>query len=506
MVIVTWALRYIPRHPPQPLLPPLPAAPIEKKSLPGKPPNYLLIDIDTLSADHVGALRDGKPVTPVIDRLAAHGLRFTQAISQSGWTLPAVSSLLTGALPVPMRLRDGIMPWKTNGAQDVAGILGIYGYQTAAFWQKTLAGGIIGDATKFFGLSSTQNTSLPTEELRSWIGTTSEPFFAFAHEIDLNFPNAMPGPYVFDDPAWPADATSYLNVYQDLVSEIGEDRAKAAVVAHYDSVMYNYDAAIGRVLEALDQRGMTDHTVVIVTSNHGQDFFQHTLIDHGLLYDTNLRIPLVLMDPARSEQGILVSEMVQLVDVVPTMLQRSGIPVAASMVGQSLLPPPGTTGSTYEVRPVFSLVDECNASIRTPTYKLIVRDRRSRWDATAPSDDAALKSVPLSAYAQEHGIRNLPVCSKVPAMGAAEKRGLTTADDLVIELYALTEDPAEVHNLAQAQEAVVTQMLPVLLQTMASQREAGEGASKNVMTPAQVKQIQQQGYWGLVDDGKPPPP
>jgi CHASE3 domain sensor protein len=82
---------------------------------------------------------------------------------------------------------------------------------------------------------------------------------------------------------------------------------------------------------------------------------------------------------------------------------------------------------------------------------------------------------------------------------------MTTVDDLVVELYALTEDPAEAHNLAREREALVTQMLPVLLQIMASQREASEGASENVMTPAQVKQIQQQGYWGLVDDGKLPP-
>jgi arylsulfatase A-like enzyme len=439
----------------------------------------------------------------VIDSLSARGIRFTEAISQSGWTLPAVSSLLTGTWPVPMQISKGAIPWSTTGAMDIAEILGIYGYKTAIFWEKTLAGGVLDQATRFFNVSSTNTAALPTEEVQRWLATTEEPFLGFVHEIDMNFPSAMPGPYVFDDPAWP-DGLSYHQAYQQLTASVGEQRAQAAVLAHYDSVLHNYDAGIGDILKTLENRGIAERTVILLVSNHSQDFFTHTVIDHGMLYDTNLRIPLVIVDPESSFSGIVVDKIVQLIDIAPTILSRAGIPVAASMVGQPLLPPPGTEGSPYQVRPVFSMSYECAASLRTAQYKLIVRDRRSRRAIELPSAPKTAQQLLLDFIAT-HGLEKPSECSINQPKSGEKLETPTSLKEMLIELYALSEDPDEQRDLIREQPAVALEMLPVLLKMMERQREAGAAAPKNALRPEQVEQIKEQGYWGLVEDATPLP-
>ena len=103
-----------------------------------RPPNVLVIDIDTLSYDHVGVQKNGVTTTPHIDALAERGVRFTHAFSHSGWTLPALSASFSGRLPIPVRLEGGGNSWRQRGTRDFAEILSYYGYHNTAFWGSTL--------------------------------------------------------------------------------------------------------------------------------------------------------------------------------------------------------------------------------------------------------------------------------------------------------------------------------------------------------------------------------
>ena len=155
-------------------------------------PNFLMIDIDTLAFDHVGAIREGQPVTPVIDALGARGVRFTRAMSQSGWTLPALSSVLTGALPVPSEVEDGAVPWRPRGARDLPEILQLYGYNTAVFWGRTLPGPLSNAMSQSFGFVSMPRGPLmtpPTVEEVDWLAQgPAEPVFLYVQQIDLHQP------------------------------------------------------------------------------------------------------------------------------------------------------------------------------------------------------------------------------------------------------------------------------------------------------------------------------
>ena len=87
-----------------------------------RPPNVLVIDIDTLSYDHVGVQKNGVTTTPHIDALAERGVRFTHAFSHSGWTLPALSASFSGRLSVPVRMEGGGNSWRQSGTRDFAEI------------------------------------------------------------------------------------------------------------------------------------------------------------------------------------------------------------------------------------------------------------------------------------------------------------------------------------------------------------------------------------------------
>ena len=104
-------------------------------------PNFLLIDIDTMRADRVGHTRGGQSITPILDALAAQGATFSQAYSQSAWTMPAVFSLLTGRYPLLQEVRGDTLPWWGDQVRSVADVASYYGYRTGIWWGATLLAG-----------------------------------------------------------------------------------------------------------------------------------------------------------------------------------------------------------------------------------------------------------------------------------------------------------------------------------------------------------------------------
>lgn len=475
---------------------------------PERPPNFLIIDIDTLTADRVGSLRDGVSITPVIDGLASRGARFSEAFSQAGWTLPAVSSVLTGSLPVALNMEDGGVSWRGAGVRDLPEILGLYGYTTIAFWGNTLPGPLSDVMFGTFGSVSYRKTKQewPTTELIRWLATSpKEPFFAMVHEIDLHDPSAMGEiAYPYDTPDSRAPTPSYERLFHNLAARVGEDQAREVVYARYEGVLHVYDAALGRVLAELQRDGRDARTVVVVTSNHGEDFFDHAIVDHGLLYDTTLRVPLVVMDPATPTPGRVVDTLVQSVDLAPTVLARAGIPADRTMDGRSMMSLLGHDAVAYEERPLFSLSERCHVSLRHGGRKLILRPAKDppqrRWWKPAGGENAV--RIPLTDFVARFGPADapLPTC---PATGAGENAG-----DPLVELYDLTVDPGERKNLALERPEEASRMLRSLLVLLQERAEAAQAAPSSRIVPEAEQKIREQGYWGMMnpgagDDGTP---
>ncbi|MFZ5481606.1 MAG: sulfatase [Myxococcota bacterium] len=436
-------------------------------SRPTRPPNFLVIDIDTLPDDRVGAMRDGEPVTPVIDALAARGARFTHAFSNSGWTLPAIASELTGRLPRPVETGRRARSWKAPGARTAPEILELYGWHTACFWGETLPGPMGEALAGTFDEVFVPKRPAPGADVIAWLERgPPEPFFALVHEIDLHNPYAMP----VDDPAWPR-VPAYNEAFRVLRAQVGDEAARAAVEARYDASLRAYDAALGRVLAALDEAGLADRTVVIVTSDHGEDFWEHVVVDHGVLYDTTLRVPLVVADP-RADGGRVVDAPVQGVDLAPSLLELAGVPADVAMEGRSWAPllrgePPG------EARPVLAVTDACHVALRTGDTKLILRGMRPGRPGQPPAGGGVR-------------LRELLPDAEVPGC----------RDDLRVELYDLVGDPLERDDVALREPARAVALARELLAMLSPGAEAGREVQ---LTPEQEKAIRDQGYWGLVE-------
>jgi len=254
------------------------------------------------------------------------------------------------------------------------------------------------------------------------------------------------------------------------------------------------------MLAALENANLSDHTVVVVTSDHGDDFFLHADVDHGLLYDSTTRVPLVILDPRASAKGAVVDEVVQAVDLAPTLLELAGVPLDAQMDGRSLVPFLENNAAGYTARPVFSMSDACHASWREGGLKLILRDHasgRRAWYAS-PKDARLVAALPF-LEAQHITDVSLPVCTSLQRAGPGSVASL--GELAFLELYDLAADPDELHNLAADRSDDVARLLRQLLRRLNSSSAVVAGAASSTSAPYTAEQVQAmkaQGYWGFV--------
>ena len=470
-------------------------------------PNILVIDVDTFSWDHMSVVRNGVSNTPNLDALAARGVKYTHAFSHSGWTAPALHAVLTGALPAPISIGDKGQKWRPNGTRDLPEVLGYYGYDTYSFWGVTIAkdlGPALSKTFKFVAEAAAVDSSQPskaseppTEEVVRFIeGEHSKPFFAYVHEVDLHRASAF-STFAADDPC--ADPTlwqkgmQYQGLYEALVARGGEASAKEAITLHYDMMVGLYDERIGQMLSALERSGLDKNTIVVVTSDHGDDFFEHAVVDHGLLYDSTIRVPLVVADLRNPTTGIVVDDVVQHVDIAPTLLAYAGAKPAVTMVGQPLPHTSGAAEAPYVSRPVFALSDECHLSWREADFKLILRDHATAHRDWYPLDITSDRAVNLSTFVQQHALTTL----QIPQCAGSQMGGLPT--QTFLELYDLKADPGEQVNVAADHPADVARLLTQLLQTYGERAAAMSGGGGDAMTAEQIEQMKAKGYWGFID-------
>lgn len=470
----------VPDGPPGPGVgaPPGPSAVPRRERPPeaGDRPNFLVIDIDSLRADRVDLERQGQPVAPRIRRLARTGTMFTQMISQAGWTLPGLASLLTGRYPVDPGVEQAGVGWVEAKARSLPEILGWYGYQTAVFWGGTISSDFEEPSRGFAQVHRLGEGPEPPydAQVREWlVRDATEPFFLFVHNIDLHAPRppiAARALHLFTRPVdGCAGRLQLSDVAGDLTPTLGAEEAMRHAAAHYDGSLHHYDTAVGAWLDVLNDSGLAARTVVILTSNHGEDLGEHGIVGHGLLFDTVLRVPLLVRDPAvpRAQE---VDTLVQTVDLAPTILARAGVPVDQVMDGHSLLPLLGLAGTAYPERPVVSLVNRTNLSVRDRTTKLHFTTRG------APGETV-------------QGGRHVPVNQPVQHK----------------ELYDLVSDPGELHDLQATRPKDGAALDAVLTAWMAEMRTRVDGVRRIQVDDAQRKMLQERGYWEIVSDGQKAP-
>ena len=334
----------------------------------GRSRGVVLISIDTLRRDHVGAHGYPRPTTPRLDALAREGLLCEDAVSTSSWTLPAHLSLLTSVDPGAhggVDLEHGF-----NGrVPTLAETLKRAGFATQAVTSHLYVSSVYGVDRGFDHLDFHQDrkaTDVANRALDVLDRHGDRPFFLFLHFYDPH--------WHYDPPA--STRATFERPYAGNVTGLWQDfskreRVSAADVQHlldlYDGEVRYVDDEIGRVLDHLKARGLDRSTLVVVTSDHGEEFQEHGSWEHQkTLYEEVIRVPLLMRGPGVSPRREAVQ--VSLLDVAPTVLAWAGLPAWSHAQGVSLLTSPGE-------REAYGETDHTIDG----THKLFLRGMQGRW-------------------------------------------------------------------------------------------------------------------------------
>lgn len=331
---------------------------------PARGPNVLLIVIDTLRAQNLSAYGYGRPTSPAFDRFAASGVTFTKMFSTSSWTLPAHGSLFTGRMPHDIGT-DWLSPLNRT-SPTLAEVFRKNGYATAGFvanltytttdsgldrgfvhyedipvspsaiaQSSWLARALLGgapNAAEDNRLVRKSAVDINDAFLR-WLSKqpAERPVFAFLNYFDTHGPYLLPpdGSRKFADGAPLPDADRRRSW-----SDVERQRTMDA----YDDCISYVDAQLGKLLDDLGGRGWLDNTIVIVTSDHGEQFSEHGLYDHAnSLYRQALHVPLAISFPARVPHGVRVDAPVSLIDL-PATIATLALGASDPLQGRSLAP------------------------------------------------------------------------------------------------------------------------------------------------------------------------
>ena len=318
-----------------------------------KPLNVIIIGDDTLRPDHLGCYGYRRDTSPAIDGLAAEGVLFENVISQSPWTSPSFASVFTSLYPTQTGLVSVGTTMRTT-FPTLGTVLKERGYATGAIVNAAVLKPEFGTARGFDYYYMTPPTGRiadgTTRDALAWIDSVppGEPFFLFAHYYDPHEPYAPPAPYdaFFDeDYSGPIGSAFVLHDHFPDVKGMNFGPLAALTAADWDHIRTLYDgeirfadAAIGSLLDGLAERGLDDGTLIVLLSDHGEEFYEHRGFGHGHeLYGEVIRVPLILRLPDALPGGMRVKRQVRLIDVMPTVLDLLGIESGAHLEGESLM-------------------------------------------------------------------------------------------------------------------------------------------------------------------------
>lgn len=345
-------------------------AAVPRAAAPASAPNVVLVVVDTVRADHLGCFGYARATSPSIDALAAGGATFTHASSQAPWTAASIASLLSGVDPSVHGL-DGGVEWRGGmpggalpftaqrtiavGVPMLASMLRAAGYRTAGFVSNVYVNSIFGFGSGFDVFADDHadySADVLARKRRGdetltlvgrWLDTKpAEPFLLFVHLNDPHWPYDPPPPF---GSAWtaeyrgriaPRDTGFVVESEGRPVHDLGPDDL-AYLIGLYDGEIAFADSLVGDLGRRLGAAGLTRPVVTVLASDHGEEFLDHGSTSHGYtLFEEQTHVPLVVSAPGRIAP-VRVDAPVELVDVVPTVLDLAGVAVPPGLQGRSLL-------------------------------------------------------------------------------------------------------------------------------------------------------------------------
>lgn len=381
-------------------------------------PNVILLTVDTLRADMVGC-HGRTSLTPNLDSLAASGVRFDQAITGGSWTQAAFPVILTSTYA---SMYGGCLGPLAPTRPSPVDSLATHGYTTAGFSTSPLLSRNYRydrGFRDFFDLSPEETDPalrsmrggqrllrkplthyvssllgtdtrparlyISADELTghvcNWLGNARQPFFLWAHYMDIHWPYHLQEQLQHpQDIAQVWRELGHLNRVNWQGETITAEQRERYVWLYEQAIAYT-DQQLGRLIAHLEALDLFDNTVVIVVSDHGEEFLERGRWGHfeSNLYDEILKVPFIIRLPDRSD-ALVVSQQIRTLDIMPTILDLCSCPFPQGMEGASLAPLWGKGDGAYDAAESLSEMwrqDRHIIAVRTEDYKYI-------WNSRSP--------------------------------------------------------------------------------------------------------------------------
>ena len=314
------------------------------------PQGVILVMAGALRRDHLGIYGYGGETAPVLGRMASQGALFRDCVSQATWTKASAPSILTSLYPTAHTVCD-VVDRLPSAAQTLAEIYREAGYATLSLSSTPSTGQssnlhqgfeTLHESDSLDGEEAATPTAEYVDRLLPWLEEHREaPFFVFLHVFEP------------DDPS--------------------REEKEAPSSERYDDAIRDMDMELGRLLEGLGKLELTEKTVVAFVSAHGQDFLEHGKAFQGRsVYGEVANVPLLLMGPGAIAAGHVVESTVQTIDLMPTLLEMSGLEVPENAQGTSLLPLLATPDSASVPSPAVTEKPASGLAANGESYAIIM--------------------------------------------------------------------------------------------------------------------------------------
>jgi len=472
------------------------ANPLLTTAAPRNRPNVLIYMIDTMRADHASVYGYARETTPFLKKLGAQGLVFEDCTAQATWTKPSTASLLTSLYSFThgiVRDSDTI----PKGSATLAEQLRNAGYVTASMISNPFAGRLSGLDRGFDYMSewpvvqryrteegdrATDSAAL-NKEIFPWLEQhRDEPFFLYAHATDPHAPYRPPAGFE-EKFAKPADTAKFNKDYTRLrdlrqygggtvvsragcaKSGINPDWFIQSAIDRYDGEILHNDSSFEQLFNKLRQLGILDNTLIIVVSDHGEEFWEHGWTAHGhSLYQELAHAVFLMWNPKLLPAPRRITEPVQLIDVMPTVLDLLDVKIPEIIEGQSLAPL--AKGQPFQRR----------APVMTSRYAHV--GARAGGVPENRTDTFALLEAGWKLIYRDKG----------------KEAGIDR-----VELYDRRTDRAEKTNVAAQNPQQVERMMAEIAKWMDAQKQIkkllGPGG-KTTLDPKTIEQLKSLGYIG----------
>ena len=420
--------------------------------------NVIVYLIDTLRADHLGCYGYSPSPSPALDAFAKDAVLFQDVSAQSGWTKPATASIWSSQWPWRHRVQDfadklpADVPWLPE-------ILQRAGYQTAGICTNNLAGPDFGYDRGYdsFRIMPKGTSEYAQAETLKWLETRrkSGPFFLYVHTIDPHAPYMHSSRYrgrtraeaepLDTEPRALTEAAFVKKLrgesFQELKPRVDQ------LLADYDYEIANNDRSFGQLIDWLKQHQLYDQTMIVVVSDHGEEFLEHGHVGHlNSLYQELLHVPLLVKFPGNAGAGTRVAETWQQIDIAPTILRVCGLSAPAEFQGRAYGDADGTRDALFSVQ---------------------------AGRVVLPNQAVYQKPIFTSA----HGIRQGSWMYQRVLAGAA---GQCEPE----ELYDLSSDPLQQHNLVHSdagKSLSLSLLLEPLFQLTAQELPKSDEANRKLL-------------------------